>query len=267
MSTEEKKLTSSEIDEMLKEMEEYHQPIRTKNNNRKKRPKIRIDMIIAGVVILALVVGAVALIFHFTQKSSHSTSKSVKENPLMDEKYPEITDVVKNYYNAKLIEDSQKRLSVLAQYVDNMGDMTEKDIAQIDYVQSYSNFECYTKDGPYENTYVVYAYYEMELKNTSTSVPSVDRLYVIRDSKTGNVYIHNGVSNDVKEYMDTVTKDQDVQDLLKEVKQELEDVLNSDERLKNVFAKMGVTTETETTTALTEQNTQPVTTVAETKKE
>ena len=81
MSTEEKKLTSSEIDEMLKEMEEYHQPIRTKNNNRKKRPKIRIDMIIAGVVILALVVGAVALIFHFTQKSSHSTSKSVKENP------------------------------------------------------------------------------------------------------------------------------------------------------------------------------------------
>ena len=248
MSTEEKKLTSSEIDEMLKEMEEFHEPIRTKNNNRKKKSKIRADRIIAGIIVLALLVGAGLLILHFSEKSNKSKTESVKDNPLRDEQYPEISDVVRNYMNALLIEDSQERWRILAQYVDNMGGMTEKDISQINYVKSYSEIECYTKDGSYENTYVVFAYSQMELKNISTKVPDLKKLYVIRDAKTGNVYIHNGISGEVDEYIKGVEKDQDVQELKKEVAQEFEEALNSDERLKDFFAPMQPKTEAETST-------------------
>ncbi|MFQ9516109.1 MAG: hypothetical protein ACLRZ9_09800 [Eubacterium sp.] len=253
MDTEEKKLTSSEIDELLKEAEEFHQPIRKTNNNRKKKPKVRIDMIIAGVVALVLIVGVVSLIAHFVKKSGNSTAKSVSENPLQEEKYPEISDVVKNYLNAYLIEDSQQRLSILAQYVDNMGDIG--DVSQKKYVAGYSDIECYTKDGPYENTYVVYAYYQMEYKNISTRVPAVDTLYVIRDTNTGNVYIHNGISSDVKTYINNVTKDQDVQDLLNDVNKEFEEVLNSDEQLKALYGKIQTTTaaEAESTAAASNQ--------------
>lgn len=255
MSTEERKLTSSEIDEMLKEVEEIHQPIRKTNKDRKKKPKIRIDMIIAAVVAVALVVGVIFLIVHFANNAGKSSTKSVKENPLQDEKYPEISDVVKNYLNAYLIEDPQQRLSILAQYVDNMGDINEGDISQNKYVKGYSDIECYTKEGPYENTYVVYAYYQMELKNISTKAPGITTLYVMRDSNTGNVYIHNGVSSDVKKYINEVTKDQDVQDLFKEVNNEFNEALEADEQLKAYFGKLEpettqvATTNKETTAA------------------
>lgn len=282
MDTEEKKLTSSEIEEMLKEVEEIHTPRRTINKDRKKKPKIRLDMIIAAVVAVAVIIGAVMLIVHFTGKSDKTSTKSQKENPLMDEKYPEISDVVKNYLEAYLIEDPQQRVEILAQYVDNMGDINEGDIEQNKYVQSYSDIECYTKEGPYENTYVVYAYYHMQLKNIETSVPSIRTLYVIRDSVTGNVYIHNGLTGDVSEYIKKVTKDADVQELFKEVDAEYQDALASDEQLKGFFDKIQVgaetttqatTTQPETTQAATTQaattqqtTTQAATTQAETTK-
>jgi hypothetical protein len=257
LNTEEKKLTSSEIDELLKEAEQFHQPIRKKNNNRKKKSKIRIDMIIAVVVVVALVIGAVALISHFAKKSGSSSAKSTTENPLMDEKYPEISDVVKNYLNAYLIKDSQERLSVLAQYVDNLGDINEGDIYQRDYITGYSDVECYSKEGPYENTYVIYAYFEVEYKNISTKAPGIIRLYVLRDTNTGNVYIHNGVSSDIEEYMDKVTQDEDVQELLAEVNTEFEDALNSDEGLKNFYNKVNQfnSSSSETTAAQSETQT------------
>lgn len=238
VDTEEKKLTSSEIEEMLKEVEVSHAPRRTVNNNRKKKPKIRLDMIIAAIVAIAVIVGVVMLIVHFTGQSDKTSTKSQKENPLVEEKYPEISDVVKNYLEAYLIADAQKRVEILAQYVDNMGDANENDIEHNEYVESYSDIECYTKEGPYENTYVVYAYYHMQLKNIATSVPSIKTLYVIRDSVTGNVYIHNGLSGDVSDYINEVSKDKDVQDLLKEVDGEYQEALASDEQLKNYFAKM-----------------------------
>ena len=123
------------------------------------------------------------------------------------DKYDEITDVVNNYLNAYLVEDSQKRLDILARYVDNIGDLSESDIAQKKYITSYSEVECYTKNGPYDNTYVVYAYYQTEYKNISTKVPSLTTYYVIRDAKTGNVYIHNKWSDEIKDYIDLYNHD------------------------------------------------------------
>lgn len=271
MDTQEKKLTSSEIEEMLKEVEEIHIPRRTTNNNRKKKPKIRFDMIIAVIVGIAVIIGAVMLIVHFTGKSDKISVKSKKENPLEEEKYPEISDVVKNYLEAYLIEDPQKRVEILAQYVDNMGDINEGDIEQNKYVDKYSDIECYTKEGPYENTYVVYAYHHMQLKNTVTSVPAIRTFYVIRDSVTGNVYIHNGLSGDVDNYIKEVSKDKDVQELFLDVDKEFQEALASDEQVKACFDKMQAEaeateaqTETAETTVVTE--TTQAATAAQTEK-
>ena len=154
------------------------------------------------------------------------------ENPLEDDKYDEITDVVNNYLNAYLVEDSQKRLDILARYVDNIGDLSESDIAQKKYITSYSEVECYTKNGPYDNTYVVYAYYQTEYKNISTKVPSLTTYYVIRDAKTGNVYIHNKWSDEIKDYISKVSKDADVQKLISDVQKELLEAEKSDANLK-----------------------------------
>ncbi|MFR3961502.1 hypothetical protein [Eubacterium ventriosum] len=268
METEEKKLTSSEIDQMLEEAAAYHvepkEPSNKDKKNKKKKKKrkqIRFDIIIAIVLAVVVVVGAVFAISKLAGKSSSASKKSNVENPLEDDKYDEITDVVNNYLNAYLVEDSQKRLDILARYVDNIGDLSESDIAQKKYITSYSEVECYTKNGPYDNTYVVYAYYQTEYKNISTKVPSLTTYYVIRDAKTGNVYIHNKWSDEIKEYISKVSKDADVQKLISDVQKELLEAEKSDANLKKFLDALTGKTE-ETTTAAqkaTQATTQPAT--------
>lgn len=239
VNTEEKKLSSSEIEEMLKEAEAVHAPRRTVNRDRKKKPKIRFDRIIAAAVILVVAVAIVWTIVGIITNGAKVGSKN-KENPLVCEKYPEISDVVKNYMEAYLEKDPVKRHNIIASYVDNMGDIAENDILQKEYMTGISEIECYSKEGPYENTYVVYAYYQMELKNIATSVPDIKTFYVIRDANTGNVYIHNGVSGEVSDYIDEVTKDDDVQELLKDVNAELQETINSSEALQKFFDSIKV---------------------------
>lgn len=239
MSTGKKKnLISSELEDLLKEVEEEHKQTRAaqRDKKEKKKPKLRIDIIIAVLLAVVLVVGVIFLIIHFTGDSSKNSEKQTLDNPLEEEKYPEISDVIKNYMNAFLIEDEQKRSQVLAQYVGNMYDINR--VKQRTHVVSYSDIECYTKEGPYDNTYVVYVYYQMELKNIATPAPSIERLYVVRDTNTGNVYIQNDPGEDIKEYMAEVTKDSDVQELLKDVDKEYQEAKDSDERLKKYFDDM-----------------------------
>ncbi len=238
MNTEEKKLSSSEIEEMLKEAEAVHTHRRTVNKDRKQKRKFRVDRIIAIVVIVAVIIGAIWGIFALINKGSNNTV--IKDNPLVCEKYPEISDVVKIYMEAYLEKDPSKRHNIIASYVDNMGAITESDILQTEYMTGISEIECYSKEGPYENTYVVYAYYQMELKNIATTVPNIKVFYVIRDSKTGNVYIHNGVSGDVSKYIAEVTKHEDVQALFNDVNAELQDTINSSESLKEFFDSIKV---------------------------
>lgn len=258
MENEERQLSSEELQELLAEVEREHKTIRKTNNNRKKKPKVRIDMIIAVVVAIALLVGVISLVAHFVKSPNTKSPKTKAENPLEEEKYPEISDVVKNYLDAYLLPDPVQRHQILAQYVDNMGDIDESDIAQNQYITEYSDIECYTKKGPYDNTYVVYAYYHITLKNIATTVPGITTLYVIRDTNTGDVYIHNGVSTDISEYIAEVSKDQDVLDLFDEVNKEYKDALESDKQLKEFFEKLESKSK-ETTAAAT---TAPATTAA-----
>lgn len=250
MSTEEKKLTSSEIEEMLDEVKAEHVPIRTRNNNRKKKPKIRIDRIIAAIVVLCLIGGAIYGIVKWVSPKTDEKGNVITDNPLMDEKYPEISDVVKNYLNAFLIEDPEKRHNVLARYVGNMGTISEKDLKQNLYeiVDNYSEIECYTKEGEFDNTYVVFAYYQTEYKNISVPAPSISKFYVVRDVDTGNVYIQNNWSKEVTDYVNKVSQDQDVLDLIESVNKELTEVRAANPRLDDFMKKLENAKKAEETT-------------------
>ena len=228
----ENKLSKEELDALLEEVEnDSRQVVRREQPVKKKN--IRFDMIIAAVIAFVIVVGGVLLVRHFVVNTPSKAEKAVAENPLQDDKYPEITDVVKNYLNAFLIEDDAKRAEIIAQYVGNLYDINS--VKQRTYVSEYSDVECYTKKGPYDDTYVVYAYYQMGLKNIDTTVPAISRLYVVRDKKTGNVYIQNDSGDDIQKYMNKVTKDSDVQDLLKDVQEEFESVKASDPKVKAYY--------------------------------
>ncbi len=244
MDNQERKLSSEELEQLLKEVETEPEakilPDVDKPKRKKKKKKIRIDMIIAAIVAIVLIGCVVFMIVHFTNKSNTNSVKEASNNALQDEKYPEISDVVKHYLEAFLIKDSAKRHQELARYVDNMGAIDEGDIGYKDYIKSYSDIECYTKNGLKPNTYVVYAYSQTKFKNIATSAPSLETLYVIVDSKTGNVYVHNGIktNDEIAKYIAKVSKDKDVLALKRDVEQELNEACESDKYLKDFINKL-----------------------------
>ncbi len=122
MANDENKLSKSELEDLLKEVERDRQTVK-KVSNQKKKSSIRIDMIIAAIVAVVLVVGVGAAIIYFVKSTPTKEEKAMAENPLQDEKYPEISDVVKNYLNAFLIEDNEERAETIAQYVGNLYDI------------------------------------------------------------------------------------------------------------------------------------------------
>lgn len=240
MDNQERKLSSEELEQLLEEVQNEPEVkvLADDVKPKKRKTNVRFDMIIAGIVALVLVVCMVFIVVHLVGKTKTATSNTKTENPLEDEKYPEISDVVKHYLEAFLIKDAQKRREELAHYVDNMGDINESNIKFNDYITSYRDIECYTKDGPYKNTYVVYAYYQIRLKNISTTVPGITKLYVIRDNNSGNVYIHNGVTGEISDYLAKIDKDKDVINLMKDVDKEFQEACDSDKYLKAFFDKL-----------------------------
>lgn len=243
MDTEEKKLTRSEIDEMLKEVEEIHRPRRTVNHDRKPKKKLRPDRIIFAVVLLVLII--VAVYFGYKAFSSSDKESSNAEGtvagadsgvPLEDDQYPEITELVQNYLEAYLIENDEKRMNAFRECVIDLDDLSS--IKKRNYVSSYSDVECYTKEGPYEDTFIVFAYYHTTYKNLSTSVPSITEFYVMRQGETQNVYIKNKIPEDVRAYIERVKQDADVKSLESEVQEEYEAVRAEDEYLDKFLNDM-----------------------------
>ncbi len=243
MDTEEKKLTRSEIEEMLKEVEEIHRPRRTVNKDRKPKKKFRLDRIIFACVLVILIVAAV----YFGYKAFSSSGKGdAKEKsttagadsgvPLKDDQYPEITELVSNYLDAYLIQDDEQRMDEFRKCVVDLDDLSS--IQRRDYVSGYSDVECYTKDGPYEDTFIVYAYYHITYKNIATSVPNITEFYVMRQGETRNVYIKNKIPDDVRDYISKVSKDADVQNLEKEVQEEYEAARVQDANLDKFLKDM-----------------------------
>lgn len=229
-----------DLDELMKETQAKAQEARPKKEDREKKVKQTIHtLIIAGVSIVALII-VMAIIAAVAGKSKGKdkdqitvTTQSQEENQLKEEAYEEITDVVKLYLDAKL----EGNVEALAQYVDNMDGITAEDLAaESAYIDEYSSITCYTKNGLYENTYVVYVYYELQLKNIKTSVPGITTLYVIRDDETGNIFIHNGVTDgEVLQYIKELTKQEDVAALFDDVNKMFNEAVESDEELKSFY--------------------------------
>ena len=255
MDNQERKLSSEELEQLLKEVESEPEakilPDVDKPKRKKKKTKIRIDMIIAAVVALVLVGCVIFMIVHFASKSSTNSTREASENALQDEKYPEISDVVKLYLEAFLIKDPVKRRTEISKYVYNMGSIDENDIGYKDYIKSYSDIECYTKNGLKPNTYVVYAYSQVKFKNIATAAPSLQTLYVFFEKKTGNVYIYNGIksNSDIAKYIAEVSKDDDVVALKKDVQKELDEACESDRYLKDFVNKLKASSEKATQAA------------------
>jgi len=194
-----------------------------------------------------------------TEKTEEETEDplALKENDIKA-----IDKLVENYYAAMAACDAEE----LAKYVDDIGDITNESLEQTaQYFENYENIECYTKPGPYDDTLVVYVYYEAKILNIDTPAPSVSTLYVLYDKETDTYRIHNGVTTgEIAAYIKTVSEQEDVVALFDDVNKRLEEACETDEDLKAFYD--AIITATEEESKAKEETTEEKTTEETTKK-
>lgn len=141
---------------------------------------------------------------------------------------PEILSLVQTYYTAVASEDTATLATIMNPWTE---EIQSKVLANTD-IEAYNNISTYSKDGPEEQSYVVFAYYEGKLKNIATSAPSLAMLYVTTDDSGNLVVSDRNASQEVADFISNVSKDADVQALIQDVNAQLASAAAQDADLK-----------------------------------
>lgn len=147
----------------------------------------------------------------------------VPHDALQENAYPAVNELVVSYFEAIQNCDIET-LRTLKNYVDDVE--IAKVNAKYEYVESYSNINCYTKIGPIPNSYIVYVCYDVKFRDWDIIAPSLLTLFVCTNSE-GNLYIYVGDFDDnVANYMAAISSQEDTYDLLQRVQTEYKEIMD-----------------------------------------
>ena len=175
------------------------------SNNDKKfdNSKINIDTIIsfcknnvryvsAGVLMVVLVVVLAVTAVNSGKTEDKKADKKQEQTTAAGNEYEvnenkELNELINKYYKLYAAGEVDK----LAKIASPVSDMEKSYIKMMSkYVESYNEVDCYTKKGLDDNSYMVSATYEMQIKKAEGTVPGMDFFYV-RTNKDGKLYIDN----------------------------------------------------------------------------
>lgn len=178
----------------------------------------------------------------------------VEENPLETDAYEEINTLILKYFHGLSTGD----IPLVEDVVDVL---TEEEMKVIekkkDYVESYNDIVCYTKKGLEENSFVVFAAYNMKFYNIATPAPGIMALYVFQ-GEDGDYLIFNGeASEELTDYVLQLAAEEEVAAVIADVDARYQQLVEEDEDLGKFAQAMlqaqkdtegsGQTQETETT--------------------
>lgn len=147
-------------------------------------------------------------------------------NVLREEAYPEVHDLIKRYYDAKLECNKES-------FRDLVTDISYLDIDEIQAktstVTAFTDITCYTKKG-YDNIDLVcYVKHYMDIVTIDTPVLSLDELYIQYD-ETGDPLIFMGdIDSSTQEKLVKLRQDEDVAKLINETQTEINAAIEADE--------------------------------------
>ena len=151
--------------------------------------------------------------------------------PLEENTYEAVNALITQYY-AALQSGDASAVVALCSYIDD----TEKIRIEkkSNYIENYENLTCYTKAGPVENSYIVYATYDAKFYNIEATAPSLNTLYVC-PNEAGELYIYNWkLDETIADYVYQLSAQDDAVDLLQKVNVKYKEAIDGDESL-NTF--------------------------------
>lgn len=156
-------------------------------------------------------------------------------NTLEKDAYPAVNELMQNYYHYMAVGDMEG----LASVEDTTSEEEQNRILRsIGLVEEYRNISCYTKRGMEEGSYVVYVTYELKFSEIETAAPGLKGYYVYTNDE-GNLVIFNGedASDELNDYVDAVSQDEDVLALQEEVRARYEEAKAADADLAEQEAR------------------------------
>ena len=148
--------------------------------------------------------------------------------PLEENAYPEVNTLIEKYYQAAAAGDIDT-INAIKDY------SSETELLQIQeksrYLEGYEDIDCYTKPGPQENSFVVYASYYAKFRDIDRTVCGLNTFVVCRN-ENGEYYIHDCTNDEtMREYRINVTKQDDVVELFNRVQVEYNEAVTEDAEL------------------------------------
>jgi len=168
-------------------------------------------------------------------ETEEETTLAIPDEPLMENAYAEVNELVKKYYQAMADGDMNTLLSITT-------GLDEKEQIKIvkksEYVENYPTVTCYTKQGPIADSYIVYAYYEVKLVDFETLTPGMNALYVCKNEK-GAYYVNGETQSDeIIDYCEMISAQDDVVDLVNTVQVKYNEIKATDTELSQFLDEL-----------------------------
>ena len=283
MSEERKKPEENKPDMMEQEMKDFNVRGSAHGHNLpwwkeiaqilRKNTKSLVIVVLAAVVLLGAGVFLGAMIGRGNTENETASAETqtaeaesrTEENevayvPLEENAYPEINALIEQYYQAAAEGDIDT--------INSIKDYSEQtELLQIqeksNYLEGYEDINCYTKPGPEENSYVVYASYYAKFRDIDRTVCGLNTFVVCRN-ENGEYYIHDCTNDEtMREYRINVTKQDDVVELFNRVQVEYNEAVTEDEELAAFLTQLSEDLKASVGDALAEMETETQTEAAE----
>lgn len=158
-------------------------------------------------------------------QSGASSGAAVTETPssahgdLTVSSEQDITRLISDYYTAMSVQD----LSQIQKITDVLPEEQATKISSSE--TKFSDVKVYTKNGPDADSRIVYAYYKYRNSNQPATLPGLSQMLVRKGADGEWKIVYSELDDTTSAYIESVTADEDVQELITQVKQEYTDAL------------------------------------------
>lgn len=161
----------------------------------------------------------------------------VPDVPLEQDAVPGINELLNKYYKA-MVEGDTDTMGELVYYLDANEILRAKETSK--YLESCPTLEIYTKPGPREGCYLVFAYVELKFFDYDKPIPGMN-VYYVCTNEDGSFYINqDGDESDGElQYMRKVQDQEDVIDLNNRVAAAFNDMVAEDGTLHDFLVRLG----------------------------
>lgn len=191
------------------------------------------------------------------EQGTDETAESVVDTTLVSENEAEanttptdqVNALIDSYFNAMASGDTEAISSMKNGLAQEEALKIQK---KSNYIETFENLNVLSKDGPVENSYVAFVYYEIKFKDIETLAPGLTTLYICKN-ENGNLQINDGeLAEDVTEYIKNMASAEDVKAIFDRVEVKYSEATDADAQLKQFMESLPTTLEQEVAQAMSE---------------